>query len=56
MCNIICSRGWLAIRESIGLSPREFEITERISDDENESEIACELGLSRHTVHNPLLL
>ena len=52
--DVICETGWRGVRRQIGMSPREFEITQRLFDDMNESEIAGELGISHHTVHTHL--
>jgi DNA-binding NarL/FixJ family response regulator len=39
------------LRELLGLSPREAEITQALIDDSKEIAIAHDLGISHHTVH-----
>jgi DNA-binding CsgD family transcriptional regulator len=48
---VLCETEWAAISKSLGLSPREFELTQAVVDDMTESDMARELGISTHTVH-----
>ena len=48
---ILSPEEWSRIAEVFGLSPRELEVVRHIFDGEVESQIAFELGISIHTVH-----
>lgn len=51
---VFSAEEWRSIAGAAGLSPREFEIIQRVFDDEKESAIASGLGVSPHTVHTHL--
>ncbi len=45
---------WRSIGRSLHLSGREFQIVQRLFDDEKELAIAQQLGVSPHTIHTYL--
>jgi DNA-binding NarL/FixJ family response regulator len=45
---------WCLITRSLGLSQRESQIIQALFDDQKESVIADDLGISPHTVHTHL--
>ncbi len=49
--SLFCSAEWALICESLDLTHRESEIVQAVLDDMSESDIAQNLGISRHTVH-----
>ena len=48
---IFSNEEWLHISQSLHLSPREFQIVQRVFDGETELAIARNLEISSHTVH-----
>lgn len=49
--SMFCERAWQEIQRSLRLSGRELQIVRGVFDDQTESCIAAELGISSHTVH-----
>jgi DNA-binding NarL/FixJ family response regulator len=45
---------WRLLAGSLELSQREFQIPQAVFDDQKESAIAANLGISSHTVHTHL--
>ena len=45
------NEAWRQLARSLGLSKRESQIVPALFDDNKESAIATQLGISRHTVH-----
>jgi DNA-binding NarL/FixJ family response regulator len=45
---------WRLLARSLELSQREFQILQAVFDDQKESAIAANLGISSHTVHTHL--
>jgi DNA-binding NarL/FixJ family response regulator len=45
---------WRLLAGSLELSQREFQILQAVFDDQKESAIAANLGISSHTVHTHL--
>ncbi len=48
---VFSNESWEYISQSLGLSPREFQIVQQVFDGEKELAIARNLGISSHTVH-----
>ncbi len=48
---LLCEQTWTVLGDSLRLSRRELEIVRRIFNDQKESAIAADLGISPHTVH-----
>ena len=52
--DVLSSAQWQSLARSLRISPREFQIVQRIFDSETEAHIAANLGISVHTVHTYL--
>jgi DNA-binding CsgD family transcriptional regulator len=48
---VFSKEAWQEISRSLRLSRRELQIVERIFDDDTESEMSKELGITRSTIH-----
>lgn len=50
--SLLSREKWRSIAALLGLSKREFQIVLSVFDGHKETVIACELGISTHTIHS----
>jgi len=53
-CSVFSDDAWRHLARVLRLSGRELEILQAVFDDQKESTIAADLGISTHTVHTHL--
>lgn len=51
---MLSARAWASIARSLNLSRRQTQIVRAVFDDDKETAIAANLGISAHTVHTHL--